>query len=88
VQEVSSNTFTPPHSLKTAVFFKTEKYRVFKVSTLGNFMQTKTKYEEIAFKELRAILQAIKILRTLREGIFAAKTTEREKGRASGLCGI
>jgi len=36
-------------------------------------MQTKTKYEEIAFKELRAILQAIKILRTLREGIFAAK---------------
>ncbi|MBW2737775.1 MAG: hypothetical protein JRE64_02770 [Deltaproteobacteria bacterium] len=51
-------------------------------------MQTKTKYEEIAFKELRAILQAIKILRTLREGIFAAKTTEREKGRASGLCGI
>ncbi|MDL1983376.1 MAG: hypothetical protein LWX54_04165 [Deltaproteobacteria bacterium] len=51
-------------------------------------MQTKTKYEEIAFKELRAILQAIKILRTLREGIFAAKTTEREKGRAIGLCGI
>jgi hypothetical protein len=56
-------------------------------------MQTKTKYEETDFKKLRALPceafpQAIIILRTLREGIFAAKTKEREKGGASGICGI
>ena len=53
-------------------------------------MQTKTKYEETDLKELqtisgKALPQAIKILRTLREGIFAAKTKEREKASDSGL---
>jgi hypothetical protein len=57
-------------------------------------MQTKTKFEEMALKELRGIPgssmpQAINILRSLREGICAA-TGGKKKGKKaqSGLCGI
>jgi hypothetical protein len=56
-------------------------------------MQTKTKFEEMALKELRGIPgssmpQAIKILRSLREGINAATGGKKGKKAHSGLCGI
>lgn len=56
-------------------------------------MQTKTKYEEMALKELRgmpgeSLPQVLKILRSLREGISAAKMGGKIKPKESGLCGI
>ena len=56
-------------------------------------MQTKTKYEEIVLKELREIPdeslpQIIKILHSIKEGIFAARATKKERVRKSGLRGI
>lgn len=56
-------------------------------------MQTKTKYEETALKELRQIPteswpQVMNIIRSLKETIFAAKVAKKEKAKESGLCGI
>jgi len=56
-------------------------------------MQTKTKYEDIVLKEIREIPdeslpQVIKILRSLKEGIFAARVTKKEGTKESGICGI
>ena len=56
-------------------------------------MQAKTKYEEMALKELRGIPdeslpQIIKILHSIKEGIFAAKVAKKEKLRETGFCGI
>jgi len=56
-------------------------------------MQTKTKYEEMALKELRgmpgdSLPQVLKILRSLREGITAVRMGGKKKPEVSGLCGI
>ena len=57
-------------------------------------MQAKTKYyEEMVLKELRGIPdeslpQIIKVLHSIKEGIFAARVTKKERIRKSWLCGI
>jgi len=56
-------------------------------------MQTKTKYEEIVLKELRAfpdeaIPQVIHILQSVRKGICIIQKANIRKNEQSGLCGI
>ena len=56
-------------------------------------MQTKTKFEEIVLKELRAfpdeaIPQVIHILRSVRKGICITQKAIGNKCDPSGLCGI
>lgn len=55
-------------------------------------MQTKSTYEEIVLKELRelpieSLPQVIKILRSIKRGIAAARQINSEKVAGSGFCG-
>jgi hypothetical protein len=55
-------------------------------------MQTKSPYEEMALKTLREIPheslpEAIKILRSLKQSILAARHEKRKDGQESGFCG-